>query len=129
FGPGSYYANQPSVGGFFEAGKTDNSYHTFNAGGSDWLVLALEWAPRDAVVDWANNVAESHPDHKAILVTHAYMYNDETIYDWETKGSSQSWNPNVYPVANVPGETINDGQQLWEKLVSKHNFQFTFNGH
>lgn len=129
FGPGSYYANQPSIGGFFEAGKTDNSYHTFNAGGSDWLVLALEWGPRDAVVDWASNVVESHPDHKAILVTHAYMYNDETIYDWELKGNSQSWNPNSYPIANVPGETINDGQQLWEKLVSKHNFQFTFNGH
>ena len=129
FGPGSYYAQQPNIGGFFEAGKTDNSYHTFNAGGTDWLVLALEWGPRDAVVDWANDVVETHPDHKAILVTHAYMYNDETIYDWETKGASQSWNPNAYPIASVPGETINDGQQLWEKLVSKRNFQFTFNGH
>lgn len=44
FGAGSPYANQASVGGFFEAGKTDNSYHTFSAGGQDWLVLAMEWA-------------------------------------------------------------------------------------
>ena len=130
FGPGSFYADQPSIGGFFESGKTDNTYHTFSAGGEDWLVLALEWGPRDAVVDWANGIVEAHPDHNAMLVTHAYMYYDETIYDWATKGSSQSWNPHSYPFINNPGETTNDGQELWDKLVKKHeNFQFVFNGH
>lgn len=130
FGPGSFYANQSSVGEFYEAGKTDNSYHTFSAGGEDWLVLALEWAPRDEVVTWANDVVAAHPDHQAMLVTHAYMYFDETRYDWNSKGPSQSWNPHSYPLANTPGETINDGQELWDNLVSKHeNFRFTFNGH
>jgi hypothetical protein len=130
FGPGSYYANQPSVGGFFDAGKTDNSYHTFNAGGKDWLVLALEWGPRDEVVAWANQVVTDHSEHLAMLVTHAYMYYDETRYDWENKGSQQQWNPNSYPIANLPGGSVNDGEQLWDKLVSKHeNFRFVFNGH
>lgn len=130
FGPGSFYANQPSIGGFFEPGRTDNSYHTFNAGGNDWLVLALEWGPRNEVVEWANQVASAYPTHKAMLVTHAYMYNDDTIYDWASKGATQYWNPHSYPYAGNPSETINDGQQLWDKLVSKHaGFQFTFNGH
>ena len=130
FGPGTPYASQPSIGGFFEPANTDNTYHTFNAGGQDWLVLALEWGPRDEVVAWANDVVDAHPNHKAMLVTHAYMYYDETIYDWATKGSSQSWNPHSYPFANIPGNTINDGQQLWDKLVSQHeNFSFVFNGH
>jgi hypothetical protein len=130
FGLGSYYANQPSVGGFFEDGKTDNSYHTFSAGGKDWLVLALEWGPRDDVVAWANQVVTDHSDHLAMLVTHAYMYYDETRYDWATKGPQQQWNPNSYPIANLPGGSVNDGEQLWDKLVSKHeNFRFVFNGH
>jgi hypothetical protein len=131
FGPGSFYSNQPSIGGFFEAGKTDNTYHTFSAGGSDWLVLALEWGPRDEVVAWANEVVEDHPNHNAMLVTHAYMYYDETIYDWAAKGASQRWNPHSYPYAtNGTAGSINDGQQLWDKLVSKHdNFRFVFNGH
>jgi hypothetical protein len=129
FGPGTPYASQPSIGGFFEAGKTDNSWHTFNAGGSDWLVLALEFGPRDEVVAWANDVVEANPDHKAILVTHAYMYFDDTIYDWATKGSSQSWNPYSYGVASLPGG-VNDGQDLWNNLVKLHeNFRFVFNGH
>src|SRR5690606_16031621 len=93
FGPGSAYEQQSSIGGFFEPGKTDNSWSTFSAGGNDWLVLALEFGPRDEVVDWAASVVEVNPDKLAILVTHAYMYYDETIYDWATKGSTQNWNP------------------------------------
>ncbi|QDU89078.1 Calcineurin-like phosphoesterase [Pirellulimonas nuda] len=130
FGPESPYATQPNVGGFFQPGKTDNSFHTFEAGGKDWLVLALEFGPRDTVIDWANQVVSQHPDHLVMLLTHAYMYFDETIYDWDAKGPAQSWNPHAYGVASQPGETVNDGQDLWEKLVSKHkNFRITFNGH
>jgi hypothetical protein len=130
FGPGSAYAGQPSVGGFFEPEKTDNSYHTFRAGDDEWIVLALEWAPRDEVVDWANKIVEAHPEHLAMLVTHAYMYNDDTRYDWAEKAATQNWNPHSYGVAKLPGETVNDGQQLWDKLVARHeNFRFAFNGH
>ena len=71
----------------------------------------------------------AHPNHNAILVTHAYMYNDDTIYDWATKGSSQSWNPHSYGIQNLPGG-VNDGQELWDEFVKKHdNFKFVFNGH
>jgi hypothetical protein len=130
FGPGSAYAGQASVGGFFEPTKTDNSYHTFTAADDDWLVLALEWGPRDEVVDWANKIVEAHPGHLAMLVTHAYMYNDDTRYDWAAKNKTQLWNPHAYGIARLPNETVNDGQQLWDKLVSRHkNFRFAFNGH
>jgi hypothetical protein len=130
FGPDSAYASQSSVGGFFEPQKTDNSYHTFSDGKQDWLVLALEWAPRDQVVDWANKIVASHPNHLAILVTHAYMYYDDTRYNWAKLGNNQTWNPHSYGVAKLPGETVNDGQQLWDKLVSRHkNFRFILSGH
>src|SRR5215212_10550316 len=81
FGPGSAYARQANIGEFFERDRTDNSFHTFNAGGRGWLVIALEWAPRDAAVDWANKVVEAHPDQLVMLLTHAYMYNDDTRHD------------------------------------------------
>jgi hypothetical protein len=132
FGQGTPYAAQPTIGGFYTAdgpGKTDNSWHTFNANGEDWIVFAMEWGPRDAVVQWADQVLAAHPNHNAILVTHAYMYYDDTIYDWATKGSSQSWNPHSYGIQNLPGG-VNDGQELWDKFVKKHeNFKFVFNGH
>ncbi|NLE39371.1 MAG: hypothetical protein GX621_15225 [Pirellulaceae bacterium] len=130
FGPGSAYANQahfaPGNGGFFEAGKTDNSYLTFNAGGEDWLVFSAEFGPRDEVVAWMDGIAAAHPNHNKILNLHAYMYSDSTRYDWATYGTAQTWNPHSYSL----GGTINDGQELWDKLVKKHdNWKFTFNGH
>jgi Calcineurin-like phosphoesterase len=130
FGPGSFYSKQPSIGAFFDPKLTSSSYHTFDAGGKKWLVLALDWAPRDEIVAWANNVVAAHPDHLAMLVTHAYLYYDDTRYNWASKDKEQTWNPHAYGMAKLPGESVNDGQQLWDKLVSRHkNFRFAFNGH
>jgi hypothetical protein len=139
FGVGTPYASQTSIGGFYPGdgpGKTDNSYHTFNSNGEDWIVFAMEWGPRDVVVQWADQVLTAHPNHNAILVTHAYMYNDDTIYDWATKGSSQSWNPHSYGIQTwvdpltQASPSVNDGQELWDEFVKKHeNFKFVFNGH
>lgn len=130
FGPESDYSRQKSVGGFFESERTENSFHTFDAGGRRWLVLALEWAPRDGVVAWANQMVALHPEHLVMLVTHAYLYNDDTRYDWAAKREGQHWNPHAYGIATQPNETVNDGQQLWDKLVSRHKtFRFAFNGH
>ncbi len=123
------YRKWATFGGTMEPGQLDNSYHTFTVGDEKFLILALEWGPRDPVVDWANRIVERHRDHQVFLITHAYMYFDETRYDWHTKGKAQSWNPHAYGSANLPGGT-NDGQELWDKLVKRHpNFLMTLNGH
>lgn len=127
FGMGTPYASQPSIGGFYEIGNTDNSYHTFRVHDQDWLVLALEFGPRDEVVAWANNVVSAHSDHHAILVNHTYLYHDNALHDHTAPGHSGS--PYSYGIADLPGG-VNDGRQLWEKLVSQHdNFRLVFNGH
>ncbi len=123
------YQAWPTFGGTMEPGKMDNTYHLFNAGGVDWIIFALEWGPRNSPVAWANQVITNYPNHRAILVTHAYMYYDETRYNWATKGNSQQWNPYAYGTANDPDGT-NDGEDLWQKLVKLHpNFAMVFNGH
>lgn len=122
-------AKWPTFGGVREPGKLESSYHVFEAGGNKYLVLALEWGPRDETVEWARQISEQHPDHRVILVTHAYMYFDETRYDWQKRGKLQTWNPHSYPTAALPGGT-NDGEQLWNKLVKLHpGFIMTLNGH
>ena len=118
---------QPTFGGFFERTKPDNSYHLFSAGGRDWLVIALEWAPRDRVVQWANAVLDKYPNRSAMIITHAYLYSDDTRYDHTA--AKQSWNPHHYPTAKLPG-SVNDGEELWQKLVYNHkNVAFVFCGH
>lgn len=113
-----------------EPDRADNCYHLFSAGGRDFIVITLEFGPRNDVVRWANEVAASHGDRAAILTTHAYMYYDDTRYDWSTKGKDQTWNPHSYQVALSSDDDVNDGEQLWQKLVNNQpNFVLTLNGH
>lgn len=127
--PMEWFQDWPTLGGVMEEGKIDNSFHVFEVDGNKWMILALEWGPRDQTVHWANEVVANHPDHHVILTTHAYLYFDGTRYDWSEKGRKQNWSPHSYGTAERPGG-VNDGQQLWEKIVSRHgNFRLTINGH
>lgn len=126
--PVSKFEKWPTFGGVMEPGKIDNSYHVFEAGGQKWIVLALEWGPRDKVVAWADEVLSKYPDHKGILITHAYMSSDNRRFD-RAKYGKQSAAPHNYKLSETPGE-VNDGGELWEKLVSRHpNMVMTVNGH
>ncbi|SFJ55998.1 metallophosphoesterase [Planctomicrobium piriforme] len=132
FLPVSQYQSWPTFGGVYdrEPDRMENSFHRFEAGGRKWLVVALEFGPRRDVIRWANQVVTKHPDHQAILITHAYMYYDDTRYDWQKFGKDQTWNPHDYGVAKATGDNVCDGEELWNSLVSKHeNFALTLNGH
>lgn len=70
----------PAMRGEFEAGKVDNSWSTFEAGGTKWMVLNLELWPRAEVVSWASSLVSSHRDMNVILATHSYLNADGSIY-------------------------------------------------
>jgi predicted phosphodiesterase len=130
--PIARFREQPNYGGVYdrEPDRIENSFHTFTAEGRKFLVVALEFGPRRDVVRWANEVVAKHPDHAAILITHAYMYDDDTRYDWKKYGTMQTWNPHNYGVARATMDDVSDGEELWSNLVSKHeNFILTLNGH
>lgn len=115
----------PTFGGAMEPGKLDNTFHLFEAGGKKWIIIALEWGPRDETIAWANEVMREHPDRLGILITHAYMNNNDRRYDHTDTDHPQLYNPHHY---KTPGG-VNDGEELWQKLVRRHNFALTFNGH
>ena len=122
----------PTFGGVYdqEPERMENSFHLFEAGDRKFLVLCLEFGPRKDVVRWANEVVAKHADREAILITHAYMYFDDSRYDWKTLGKKQHWNPHEYVVAKTTNDDVMDGTELWDNLVSKHeNFILTLNGH
>jgi len=124
--PPSRFAKWPTFGGVMDDGRSDNSYHLFRAGGQDWLILGLEWGPRDKTLEWANQILRKYSNHKAIILTHAYLYSDSTRYDWQQKGKTQKWNPHNYGTEGG----VNDGEDMWQKLAKKHaNMFMTINGH
>lgn len=130
--PVSRYRSRATFGGTFdrEPDRMENSFHLMSAGERRFLILALEFGPRAEVVRWANEVARKHADREAILITHAFIYYDDTRYDWKKYGPKQRWNPHVYGVAKATKDDVSDGEELWENLVAKHeNFVLTLNGH
>ncbi len=130
--PAEEMARSPTFGGLFEPGRSDNVFHHFTVDGERFLVLVLEWGPRDAALAWAREVLAAHRDHQVIVVTHAFLYNDDTRYDWAQRGATQQWNPHAYeagPRWAGPGE-LNDGQQIWDKLIDDFdNVRLVVSGH
>lgn len=130
--PVAKFKGLPTFGGVYdkEPERLENSYHLFSAGGRDFVSLCLEFGPRKDVVRWANEVAGKHKDRGIILTTHAYIYYDDTRYDWKSLGEKQKWNPHNYRIAKATSDDVSDGEELWNNLVSKHeNFILTLNGH
>ncbi len=114
-------------GGTFEPNKIENSYAVVAIGDTPWLLLALEFGPRNAVVTWANGVLKTNADKPAILVTHAYLYVDGTRYDY-TKTPPQAYDPHGYNFTPLAG--VNDGEQLWQNLiVGNENVKLVLSGH
>jgi hypothetical protein len=123
FGP----ASMPWITGTMTAGQIENNYALVDIGPQKWLVLGLEFGPRDAVVAWADTILKAYPTTPAILLTHAYLYSDGTRYDINSS-SHQSFIPQDYHYTESQG--INDGEMLWQKLVLPNpNVRLVFCGH
>jgi hypothetical protein len=126
FFPDKTYSKIKGFGGAFESGKIDNTWFTFRAGGINWLVLSLEFGPRNRILDWADQIVKKYPKHKIIVNTHAYRDNNDIRMK---KGTNH--HPQSYPIGKMTGEdSVNDGEMMWEKFVSQYpNMMFVFSGH
>jgi hypothetical protein len=128
--PPSHFAADPWFGGTYEDGHVENNFSLFPAGAGRWLVIALEFGPRDEVLAWADSVLKIYRDVPAIIITHAYLYHDSTRYDFSGAHGAQNFNPHSYIISGQPGTSVNDGEQIWQKLIAPNgNVKLVFSGH
>ncbi|WP_055712184.1 LamG-like jellyroll fold domain-containing protein [Streptomyces torulosus] len=81
-----------------------NSFHLFEAGGRQWMVLALDWRLSAKGYAWAEQVLAKHPRTPVVLTTHELVDGDDSLSPY--------------------------GQQLWDRLIADHDQIFlTLNGH
>jgi len=76
-----------------------NSYHVFDGGGRQWLVLAMDWRISDAGFAWAQQVIDTHRTLPVIL----------TVHDL------------VAPVGTGGAQLSEHGQRVWEKLIRRND--------
>ncbi len=101
--PRAKFAKRQEFGGTFDPGRHDNSWYHFETSGMRFLVLSIECKPRDEVLAWANKIVGKHPDHRVIVLTHAYL--------------NASKSRNTGGGIKAKGNT---GEQMWQKFVKKH---------
>jgi hypothetical protein len=113
--------------GFKDSGRVENSFAIVELRSEPWLFVGLEFAPRDAVIDWANDVLREHKELRAVLFTHAYLYADDQRYDRAIQ-PLQPYHPDRYGV--TPDQGIGDGQDLFEAVVEPNeNVRLVLSGH
>ncbi len=121
-----YFPPRPS--GLYEPGRNENRFEIVQAPGGPWLILSLEFGPRDGVLAWADGIARRYAALPAIVVTHAYLTSDDERFD-HLDHPDQLWNPHRYLDDRAAG-SVNDGQEIWDKLISRDdNILFVLCGH
>ncbi|MCK9506917.1 MAG: metallophosphoesterase [Pigmentiphaga sp.] len=125
--PYSKFSLKPNFGGTMETGRMENTYSYFSKDGYDFLIVAIEFAPRDTAINWAKKVIQAHPNHNVIINTHAYMYSDNKRMS-DLYG--HKWTPSTYGVYDESNGDANDGEQIWDKLVKLYpNIFMVLSGH
>ena len=131
-----YFAHEAYMSqfdGFMVEGDIRNSYRSFTIGSTDYLFLTLDYGASDEVLEWANEIVASYPNHRVIVTTHAYHGYDGGRLNPDNVSNSGNITPNTdvdYSVGDNGGRNYNDGQKIWEKFVSKHpNIFLVMSGH
>lgn len=124
--------NEKMLGGVFREGELENAWYRFEHEGWEAIIFSLEFGPRKAVVDWANEVASKHPDTPLILLTHDFIDQESTLHSSDglpRRSTPKTKNsPHQYGISKL--DRIYCGEELWEAFVSKFpNVILVLNGH
>ncbi|MBQ3388870.1 MAG: metallophosphoesterase [Thermoguttaceae bacterium] len=99
----------------------ENAAYEWTApGGKKILAVALEFVPRDEVIEWAKELfaRPEYRDHFGIVATHSYLLG----YNRDLEHTPRE--------AYILSDTGNSGQQIWEKLVKPAaNIRMVLCGH
>lgn len=112
----SRYTGLTYYGGNY-LGSNANYYIKLDVGSKKYLVIGLEFQPRDAVLTWAQSVLDSNKNRETIVVTHGHI----TQYGEKAQDSSLFTNY---------GLTGNNGVELWNNFIRKNKqIIMSLNGH
>lgn len=111
------------------------AYELKDLNGQDYLFMTLEYAPRNNTLDWANKIVnfDQYKDHRVVLMTHAYMHNNDKRLDKENTWiifEPYSINNKIQKSERIVLPHSNNGEQIWQKLVKpSKNIAMVLSGH
>ena len=131
---GVYAPYMAQFEGSFAEGDATNTYFTKKIGEVDYLFLALDYGASDAMLEWANGVVASHPDHKVIVSTHGYEYYSGKKLGFDANKGTIPAASNDYEFSkysdNPNTRDYNSAVDMWNDFASKHgNIMLILSGH
>jgi len=129
---GRYYMqNYPWYGGAQgSSNNSDSHYDTFAVNGQSFLVIYIEFnspghalysASRESLVmDWADDVISSHPNHKVIVVSHSLLNKPAGSNSNLREGQGDN---------SVQSEFTNQGDVIYERMKHHTNVFLMLGGH
>ncbi|HEX7004930.1 MAG TPA: metallophosphoesterase [Trueperaceae bacterium] len=108
-----YFGSQrySGYGWYGGAGPRDtNHYQIFDAGGQQFLHLALEWEAPTDVLTWARGILEANPGMPTIITTHAYLWDNPGAMGHSTITQSVTSSGDPYPGSS-------SGEEIYQALV------------
>lgn len=95
-----------------------NTYHELTVGETKYLIISLDLAATENIINWVDQIISEHKDHRVIVTTHIYSNVDGTPVG---EGDTQT--------AIKYGGYFH-GDQLWDMVFSKHeNIAMIISGH
>ena len=112
-----FFKNKPWYIASYNGGA--NSAQRFTAAGYDFLHLALEMQPGNAILAWVESVLAENPGLPTIITTHDYL-----------NAAGERLPQPMLDMVQVDPEQHNSAQQLWVKLLRRHDQIFlVLSGH
>lgn len=103
----------------YDPTKCDNTASMVTIGGRQYLLLSLEFCPRDPIVAWADALVKSYPTTDVILGTHSFLAS--------AAGRETPLTPSYCHTLVVNGSA---GDQLWLDFVQVNsNIRIVLSGH
>ncbi|HEY5739832.1 MAG TPA: serine/threonine protein phosphatase [Gammaproteobacteria bacterium] len=103
-----FFRDKPWYIGSYNGGSS--SAQRFDAGGYEFLHITLEMQPGDAVLQWAESIIAANPGLPTIVTTH----------DYPSTSGKRLPNP-LIDLARIEPENHNSAEQLWRKLIRRHD--------
>ncbi len=113
-----YGSGRNRFGGSYHSNKLDHTYWFVDAGGREYMILSLGWAPSWDVLRWAQEIVGVNSDKNVIISCHAYMNKDGTLLDSGDSLCVSDYLPN-YP----------NGDDIWNAFKGYKNVVLAMSGH
>lgn len=119
--------------GVFEEGKMENCYILFESklNGEEsndkpikFILFALEYGPRDEVLEWVNIILKKYSDRNAILTTHSFKATNN-MFSGEIDGHKDTFSADF-----ARDSSVNEAPDIIDKVINKNdNVIAVYNGH